>query len=164
MATDLTRTFVAAVALVAAACGAADGRDAAPATAVATTASTTTSTTTSTTMPPATLDVRLSEYAVHPPALRSGAGAVELVVTNADAAPHDLVVLATDLGADELPTTGIRVDEADPAVRVLTRTPTLRPGEAASVRTQLAPGRYVVVCTVPHHYVREAMVATLVVG
>lgn len=49
-------------------------------------------------------------------------------------------------------------------MRVLAPTPQLGAGETATLVTTLAAGTYVLLCTVPHHYVRERMVATLTVS
>lgn len=112
----------------------------------------------------ATVDVNLADYAIELSQTTVAAAAVNFAVSNRDAVPHDVVVLATDLSADALPTAGIRVDEQSGQLRVLGRSPTLPARGTASLTVPLLPGRYVLVCTVPHHYVREAMVATLTVS
>jgi len=84
-----------------------------------------------------------------------------LTATNLDRVPHDVVLIRTALPPDRLPTTGIRVEELDPAIEILARTPRLEPRATGSLTASLAPGTYVLVCSVPHHYVREAMVATI---
>lgn len=110
---------------------------------------------------PAVLDVALHDYAiaVAPRSVRSGT--VTLSVVNEDAAPHNVVLISTDLPPARLPTIGIRVDESSPTLVVVARTPTLRPGGAGDVTASLARGRYILVCTVPHHYVRDSMLAIL---
>ena len=113
--------------------------------------------------PTSAADVRLDHYAIEPGELAVAAGALTLTVTNADRVPHDVVLLRTARPIDALPTDGIRVDEDDPAVEVLGRTPRLAAGARGELAASLPAGRYVLVCTVPHHYVREAMVATLTV-
>lgn len=112
----------------------------------------------------ATVEVNLAHYAIELSQTSVAAAAVNLVVSNRDGVPHDVVLLATDLTADALPTAGIRFDEQSAQVRVLGRSPTLAARGTASLTLPLLPGRYVLVCTVPHHYVREAMVATLTVN
>ena len=62
-----------------------------------------------------------------------------------------------------MPTAGILVDEENPAMSILARTPRLRAATSGSFTASLTAGTYVLVCTVPHHHVREAMVATLTV-
>jgi len=135
--------------------------DVAPTTTIAPRSTTTTMTSTSTSA--SMIDVRLDRYAIEPAELTATAGTVRLAVVNADRVVHDVVLLRTDRPIDELPTVGIRIAEDDPAIEVLARTPRLDPGQAGQLAAELAPGRYVLVCTVPHHYVREAMAATLTV-
>jgi hypothetical protein len=84
-----------------------------------------------------------------------------LQVENHDRVPHNLTLLATRRPPGRLPTSGIRIDLGDPAIRMVAATPWLRPLGSGSVTAAVRPGRYVLVCTVPHHYVRSRMVATL---
>ena len=55
------------------------------------------------------------------------------------------------------------IDETSPDIEILDRTPRLAPGQSGSFTTSLSPGVYILVCTVPHHYVHEAMLATLTI-
>ena len=130
----------------------------------ATTTTTTTTTTTAPAPPPVTVDVVLHDYAIGIAQTEVDAEQVTLTVTNTDRAPHDVVVISTTLEPGRLPVAGIRVDEENPALSVIARTPRLPAGGAAAITVALAPGRYVLVCTVPHHYVRESMVATLTIA
>lgn len=102
----------------------------------------------------------LDDYAIQPSSVVAPAGEITLQATNGDAVPHDLLVVRLAV-AGRLPTSGIRLDEADPRIGVLGRTPHLSPNASASVTTTLAPGSYVLVCSVPHHYVRDSMATTL---
>ena len=120
-------------------------------------------TTTATSAPASTLKATLDHYAIEPDEFNAAAGTVTLEVANTDRVVHDIVLLRTDRPADALPSVGIRLAENDPAVEVLARTPRLDPGQRGELGAKLRPGRYVLVCSVPHHYVREAMAATLTV-
>ena len=124
---------------------------------------TTTSTSPTAAAAPAVLAVRLDHYAIEPMANQMAAGPVTLTATNVDDVPHDVTLVRTALAAGELPTTGIRVDETSPDIEILGRTPRLAPEETGSFTTQLSAGTYILVCTVPHHYVREAMLGTLTI-
>lgn len=121
--------------------------------------------TTSTAPPrdPVTIAVTLDDYAIRPAANALAPGAYQLSVTNVDRAPHDVVLVRTDLDIDELPTEGIRVDEQDPRIDVRSRTSTIEPAGNGSLVATLQPGTYILVCTVPHHYVRDRMAAVLTV-
>lgn len=110
---------------------------------------------------PAAVEVRLDHYAIEPRAQTVPAGVVTLTASNRDRVPHDVVLIRTTLASDALPTSGVRVDENDPVIDVLARTARLASKGTGSLTAMLQPGTYVLVCTVPHHYVREAMVATI---
>lgn len=108
--------------------------------------------------------MRLDHYAIEPRVDVVPAGEVRIDATNRDRVPHDVVLIRTRLRPDQLPTSGIRVDESAPSIAVLARTARLAPQDSDSFSAFMAPGVYVLVCTVPHHYVREAMVATITVS
>lgn len=76
-----------------------------------------------------------------------------------DVVPHDVTLIRTD--SFGLPTSGGRIEERSPSMTILSRTPRLAPREPASFTVSLTAGRYLMVCTVPHHYICEAMVTTL---
>ena len=130
-----------------------------------TTTSTTTMpspTSTTTTVPPmSTLAIELDHYAIHPADTTVVAGRVALDVRNLDTAPHDVTLVATSVTASELPTSGIVIDEDDPRIDVLARTPRLGAGSEGVIDVELDSGTYVLVCSVPHHYVRNGMAAVL---
>ncbi len=111
----------------------------------------------------ATVEIILSDYAIAPAHSSVFADEVTISVVNRDGVPHDVVLIATELGPDRLPTSGIRVDINDPAVTVVARTARLPANGIGSLDAVVAPGSYVLVCTVPHHYVRDQMVGTLTV-
>ena len=120
-------------------------------------------TTTTTTPPPrsTTVDVTLENYGIAISTTEVPAGTVRFAAVNRDRAPHDVVVVATDRPLEDLPTSGIRVDEQSPALSILGRTATVGRGGTADLELALPRGRYVLVCTVPHHYVRESMATVL---
>jgi hypothetical protein len=105
----------------------------------------------------ATVRVTLDDYIVVIDRDSASAETITFSVANRGSVQHDLAVIATELALDRLPTSGIRVDEENPQIDIVARTPTVRPGGVASVRVSLATGGYVLACTVPHHYVREKM-------
>ena len=119
--------------------------------------------TTTTPPPPSRVALQLDNYTIEPGAFTTSEGAVTVAADNVDGVPHDVVLLRTDLPPDRLPTTGIRVDEASPALSILGRTPRLAAGQSGDFTVGLTQGTYILVCTVPHHYVREAMVSILTV-
>lgn len=122
---------------------------------------TTTTSPASTTVPPSRdplpLEVTLADYEIGLATTVIAPGAYQLTVTNEDRAPHDVVLIQTEFAVEDLPTSGIRVDERDPRLDVRARTATIDPGGTGSLMATLRSGRYVLVCTVPHHYVRDGM-------
>jgi uncharacterized cupredoxin-like copper-binding protein len=98
----------------------------------------------------ATVAVALSEWAVAPEVASAGHGETTFTVANEGAAPHELVVVRTDLGAEELPTDAGLVDES--AVEVLGRTSQMAAGTTEQLTVDLEDGSYVLVCNIPGHY------------
>lgn len=139
--------------------------DDSPSSPLLTTSTTTTTTALSVSALPvtATVEITLSDYTIAPAHSTVFANEVTILVVNRDGAPHDVVLVATELGPDRLPTFGIHVDVTDPAVTVVARTARLPANGTGSFDAVVAPGTYVLVCTVPHHYVRDQMVGTLTV-
>jgi plastocyanin len=97
------------------------------------------------------------------PNVATAAPGTSIVALNADQVPHDVMLIRTTLSADELPTKGSRVDEADTRLASLGRTPRVAPQQIGSVVLPAQPGRYVLVCSVPHHDIRNCMVARLTI-
>lgn len=95
--------------------------------------------------PPARVQVVATEYRLElsRPWIRAGPAIVELVNFGQDA--HDLALRRRARGA------------------VTRRIGTIRPGRVTDRELTLAPGRYVLWCTLPGHRAK-GMVATLVVG
>lgn len=126
-----------------------------------------TTSSTSTTLPasrdPETLEVAVDDYEIRPAKTTLAAGAYSFDVSNDDQAPHDVVLIDTDLPLGQLPTSGIRIDEQDDRLSIRARTSRIEPDGAGSLVATLRPGRYLLVCTVPHHYVRDLMAVELTV-
>ena len=157
-----------AVAFVLAACGAPTSEAAAsPETTTSLRAATTIGTprvaTPLTQAPAPTVTLTLVDYTISPGASRVPRGEVTLSVTNRDSAPHNVVLVATGRPLERVPTIGIRVDEKSSELAVLARTRTLDTARSESTTVRLEPGLYILVCTVPHHYVRNRMAGTLTV-
>ena len=111
---------------------------------------------------PEEIELLLDDYAIAPRLLTIPSGAYRFSATNADDVPHDVTLVRSDLALDALPTVDVRLDEA--ALDIRARTSVISAGQAGDLVASLEPGRYVLVCTVPHHYVRERMIAEILVG
>jgi uncharacterized cupredoxin-like copper-binding protein len=155
----------ASIALVTGACTAAGGSGRRQAPATTGTALTVPPAATTTEQPQvvAVVNAALDDYTIRVTRNPVRADHLTIRVVNADSVPHNLTLIATRRPPEPLPTSGIRVDVSNPAIRVLAATPMLRPSRSDSLTAVVHPGRYILVCTVPHHYVRSHMVATLTV-
>lgn len=111
---------------------------------------------------PATIELVLDDYAIAPLRLTVVPGAYRFSAQNVDGVQHDVTLIRTDLALDSLPTVDVRVEETSLDVRA--RTSVIAAGGTGDLVASLEPGRYVLVCTVPHHYVRERMIAEVEVG
>jgi uncharacterized cupredoxin-like copper-binding protein len=81
----------------------------------------------------------------------AAAGAVEVQAKNTGQAPHQLVVIKTDLAADALPEIETQVDEVA-AGEVIGKIDNISGGQTKSGTFTLEPGGYVLICNIPTHY------------
>lgn len=109
------------------------------------------------------VEVALADYEISPAVSSVDAGQVTLDTVNNGRVGHNVAVVATTLPSDNLPITGVRLNESDPSIVIVGKTPSLAAGGRSTLTVDLGPGTYLLVCTVPHHYVRERMLATLTV-
>lgn len=95
-----------------------------------------------------TVDVTLQEWAVVPAQDSVPAGAVTFNVTNEGPDhPHELVVIKTDLGPADLPTTHDgAIDENGEGIEVIGEIEEFPPGETESASFDLDAGSYVLIC------------------
>ena len=93
-------------------------------------------------------NVTLQEWAVIPDALTIPAGSVTFNATNVGPAdPHELVIVKTDLPADQLPTRDDGgFDEAAEGVEVIGEIEEFEPETTQSATFDLPPGNYVFLC------------------
>ena len=129
------------------------------------------------------VSITLADRDVKPSAMRVPAGRVAVEQVNEGSTDHDLLLVRTDLAADDLPVglTGVRAELAGPVV--LGRAQSHRshapglverdghahgghrhlgPGKRRSASVVLERGRYIALCPLPGHY-EAGQRATLVV-
>jgi uncharacterized cupredoxin-like copper-binding protein len=113
--------------------------------------------------PVRSLSVELDEWRITPSAERVGAGALTLGQTNTGAQEHELLIVRTDLAADDLP---MGLEGVSPATAgevvygkqhshhtgTKARGRHLQPRDTKRDRIRLKPGRYVLLCSIPGHY------------
>jgi len=105
-----------------------------------------------------TVDVTLREFSVEPARSSAPAGEVTFQVRNEgpnDA--HELVVIRTDLAPDALPTDdrGV-VDESAEGIEVVDEVEQVPVGGSATLRVDLEPGSYVLICNIYDEEEQEA--------
>jgi uncharacterized cupredoxin-like copper-binding protein len=97
-----------------------------------------------------TVDVTLQEFAVAANPSSIGAGEVTFEATNSGPEdPHELVVFATDLAPDALPTNEDgSVDEEGEGVELVDEIEEFPVGETQSMTLDLEAGSYVLICNI----------------
>ena len=84
----------------------------------------------------------------------SPAGLVEFVVKNAGKKPHEFVVLKNNLPDKKLPLQGGSLDEDAKGLKNLGEISEskLKSGATQTLKLNLTPGRYLLVCNLPGHF------------
>jgi uncharacterized cupredoxin-like copper-binding protein len=105
-----------------------------------------------------TVEVTLQEFAVIPGSSSVGAGSVTFDTTNdGPEDDHELVVIATELAPDSLPTDeNGAVDEAGDGIDVIGEIEEFPPGETESATFDLETGSYVLICNIYDESEQEA--------
>ena len=93
------------------------------------------------------MDVELGEWFARTEVERVAAGKIYFLAENTGEEPHNLVIARTDLPADRLPLTGEgRVDETQ--LEIVGEIEPFAAGSRAAATFDLAPGRYVLFCSI----------------
>ena len=108
------------------------------------------------------LEVELDEWRLLPSGDTLAAGPVRLSQRNTGREEHELLIVRTDLPADDLPRglEGVSPAAAGKVVygaahshhRDVADNHHLAPGASKSEQIRLRPGRYVLLCSIPGHY------------
>jgi len=94
------------------------------------------------------VSVRLVEFKVLPSVSTAKAGAITFVVRNAGRLPHMFGVIKTNRSPGALPIKGARASEQGKVGSI----PVFAPGKTRTLTLVLKPGKYVLICNVPGHY------------
>ena len=112
--------------------------------------------------PPGAASISLSEWkVVVPSALRSGK--TTFTITNAGAAPHELLVFKSDLDPSAYPTDaagGIKEDGA--GIKLVSDGENIDPAGSQTRAIDLPPGKYLFVCNIPGHFKQGMFTAVTV--
>jgi uncharacterized cupredoxin-like copper-binding protein len=97
------------------------------------------------------VEVTLTDFAIALSASEAhGDAPIEFVVANAGAAPHNFLIVETDLAADALPVESGAVDEGQ--VDVVGRIAQFDANSSQTETFSLDAGSYVLICNIPGHY------------
>ncbi|MCM8747165.1 cupredoxin domain-containing protein [Thermomicrobium sp. CFH 73360] len=102
-----------------------------------------------------TVNVELGDYYIKPDKSEVPAGKVRFVAKNVGQLEHELIVLKTELAADQLPyNEKEQTAEEEQAGQVLgeIEPDELPPGKSAEMTLDLTAGHYVLLCNLPQHY------------
>ena len=100
------------------------------------------------------IEVTAKEMAFQLSSTTASAGPVEFVVKNVGKEPHEFVVLKNDLADKKLPLKGDSLDEDAKGFKNLGEIGEnkLKSGATETLKVNLTPGRYLLVCNLPGHY------------
>jgi uncharacterized cupredoxin-like copper-binding protein len=100
------------------------------------------------------IDIKEKEMDIIPSSNTAPAGQINFVIKNVGRMPHELVVFKTDLPIDKLPQKNGEMDEKGAGVKNVADTGEnyLKSGETRTLRANLSPGNYVLVCNLPGHF------------
>jgi uncharacterized cupredoxin-like copper-binding protein len=90
------------------------------------------------------------------------AGAVEFAITNDGPSTHEFVVFQTDLAPDELPEEKGEVDEEGEGLTAVDEQEDIAAGTSVTLDVTLDPGTYVIICNIEDHYLRGMRVGLTV--
>lgn len=82
------------------------------------------------------------------------AGPIEFVTKNTGPSPHELLVVKTDLAIDQLPRKGSVLDEKAKSIEVIDEIEEedLPKGASKTLRVNLRPGKYLLICNIRGHF------------
>jgi uncharacterized cupredoxin-like copper-binding protein len=103
-----------------------------------------------------TVAVELSDYAISASPASAPAGTVTFELENTADQVHEFVVVATSLGADDLPVgdDGDVDEEGAADIEVVDEVEDVEGGATATLAVDLDAGNYVLFCNLPGHYAR----------
>jgi uncharacterized cupredoxin-like copper-binding protein len=110
------------------------------------------------------VDATVKEMAIQLSSTTVPAGSVEFVVKNTGKEPHEFVVLKNDLNGKKLPMKGDKLDEDAKGLKNVgeIETDKLKSGATETLKVNLTPGQYLIVCNIKDHF-KEGMKTDLTV-
>jgi uncharacterized cupredoxin-like copper-binding protein len=99
-----------------------------------------------------TVSITLKDFSIIPSVASLPAGRVKFQASNQGPSEHEFVVLKTGLAPKSLPLKAGAVTEEASGIKNVGEVEGLRSGNTKSTTIKLVPGRYLLVCNIPGHY------------
>lgn len=96
--------------------------------------------------------VTLDEYTLEAGAATAPAGRIALAARNVGKIEHELAVVRTDKGPDDLPVKDGEVQTDAEGLELVAGTGRIKAGASQTLEVTLQPGSYVLICNIPAHY------------
>ena len=102
------------------------------------------------------IDATLKEMEIQLSSTTAPAGSVEFVIKNSGKVPHEFVVLKNELPDKQLPLKGDKLDEDAKGLKSVGEVDEdkLKSGATQTLKVNLTPGRYLIVCNVGKHFMK----------
>jgi uncharacterized cupredoxin-like copper-binding protein len=118
---------------------------------------------------PTNVDVSLAEWSVTPSTETTTEGAIRFTLLNTGTAPHQFVVVKSDLPPEQLPVADGKVVESQ--VNIVDKVEAFAPASSQTLTLDLTPGKYLLICNLterppggrPISHYQEGMVAFFLV-
>lgn len=103
------------------------------------------------------LAVTLRDFAIEPDHLVVAPGLTEFIAFNEGPTVHELIIVRTDLAADQLPlqADGLTAVEEAPGVEFIVADEGIDLDERGGFQAELLPGHYVLYCNLEGHYLGD---------
>jgi len=100
------------------------------------------------------INVTETEMAIKVSSATAPTGPIDFVIHNSGKIPHEFVVFKTSVPDNKLPLKGSNLDESGKGIKHIAEigADQLKSGATKTLNVNLPPGRYVLVCNIPGHF------------
>ena len=99
-----------------------------------------------------TINVSMSEFALNISPTTVSAGEVVFKVSNSGMLGHDFLIVSTTEGPESLPYNEESAQVMEEQINIVSSIRELQKGETMEITTNLAPGKYMLICNVAGHF------------
>jgi uncharacterized cupredoxin-like copper-binding protein len=103
------------------------------------------------------VEIKMGDYFFDPKDATAKAGSATINAPNEGQVEHELVLFKTNMDPAKLPTaadSGVDEEKLDKVAEEIGEIADVEPGESGSATFDLTPGKYVMFCNLPGHYVQ----------